>query len=324
MRKIRLLIANEPEPIGGVTCWRMYWPLDHLQRTYPDLIEVVYSRGPIFPADLYQADVVMCYRPSEPAHMAVIAEAKRLGKPVLLDYDDDLTSIATGHPEYWKLGTKAHIVKSSAGLADEIWCSTEALAKTFEGARTVVIPNAILPEAIAPKPADWKNKTAIWAGSAAHREDADAFKADYTAIIKKVDHFIWVNFMPTWADSYTERARVDLAPWIHTEQYFDTLRNWNTVAIWKPLVSNQFNACKSNIAYITATAVGAVCVTNQAGNLQWEYATRHLPRDEREFAAIWEAAADDVRHRYNLAEWNAIRLERIFALAGVTLKTMTA
>ena len=50
--KIRILVANEPEPIGGVTCWRMYWPLDHLDRNYSDTLEIRYSRGQIIPADL--------------------------------------------------------------------------------------------------------------------------------------------------------------------------------------------------------------------------------------------------------------------------------
>lgn len=317
MQKIRILVANQPEPIGGVTCWRMYWPLDHLERTWGDALEIRYAREQIFPADLYWSDIVLCYRPSEPAHIAVIEEALRLGKKILLDYDDDLTAIPVGHPEFFRLGTKAEFVKKGIALADAIWVSTEALKETMGHANTMVIPNAILPEVIAPEPAKWDDtRCAVWAGSPAHREDADAFKQDYKFLRKHVDEFIWVNYMPTWASSKKEYGGAILSPWIHTELYFQSLYAHNTVAIWKPLITSQFNACKSNIAYITATAVGAVCITNQAGTTQWEYALRNFPRNETEFREAWTTAAADVRTHYNLCRWNEVRLREILKLVN--------
>lgn len=316
MRKIRILVANEPEPIGGVTCWRMYWPLDDLERTYYDSIEIRYSRGQIFPAELYWCDVLMCFRPSEPGHIAVMEEAQRLSKKILLDYDDDLTSLAVGHPEYWKLGTKTKIVNQAIAMADAVWVSTEPLAQKSGRPDAVVIPNAIYPELLPEQPADYKNKTVAWAGSAAHREDADAFRADYGAIIRTVQRFIWINFMPTWATTMKSQAQVQLSPWIHTELYFRWMQQNNVVAIWKPLITNEFNASKSNIAYITATVAGGVCITNQAGNPQWEYATRHLPKDEKTFLQTWKLAKSDVKAHYDLRRWNEIRLRELLKLVN--------
>jgi len=317
MQKIRILVANQPEPIGGVTCWRMYWPLDHLERTWGDALEIRYAREQIFPADLYWSDIVLCYRPSEPAHIAVIEEAKRLGKKILLDYDDDLTAIPVGHPEFFRLGTKAEFVKRAIGLADAIWVSTEALKNTMKHENVTVIPNAILPEAIVSEPAKWAPvRNGIWAGSPAHREDADAFKAEYKFIRKNLTGFIWINYMPTWASNEQEYGAAMLHPWIHTEQYFEWLRKNKVVAIWKPLITNQFNACKSNIAYITATAVGAVCITNQAGMPQWEFALRNLQRNETDHAQAWATAAADVRAHYDLRAWNEVRLRELLKLAN--------
>jgi len=317
MRKIRVLIANEPEPIGGVTCWRMYWPIQYLERSYYDTVEIRYSRGAIYPADLYWADVLMCFRPSEPAHLQVIEEAKRVGCRILLDYDDDLTNMVVGHPEFWKLGTKKEIVERAISLADEVWVSTEALAASSKHPNAVVIPNAVSPLSIQAQPADFKTKTVVWAGSPAHREDADEFKEAYRAIIRKADRFIWINFMPTWASKMsTEKANVQLSPWIHTEQYFKWMRQNNVVAIWKPLITNEFNACKSNIAYITSTVVGAVCVTNQAGTTQWEHAVKNLPLLESELQHRWKTAAADVRERYDLHQWNEVRHRQLLKLAN--------
>ena len=316
MRKVRILIANEPEPIGGVTCWRMYWPLDHLERTWGDALEIRYSRGPIIPADFYWCDVLMCFRPSEPTHLLVIEEAKRLGKKVLLDYDDELTKMVVGHPEFWKLGTKSQIVTKAITLADAVWVSTEQLKQNAKHPNCTVIPNAVLPEAIATAPANWENKTIVWAGSAAHREDADAFKEDYRALLRASNRFIWLNFMPTWASMGNDEGKAVLSPWVHTEEYFQFLQKHNTVAIWKPLISNDFNVCKSNISYLTATMVGAVCVTNQAGTPQWEFALKHLPRTKSEFEKAWHIAAADVRTHYDLNAWNEVRLREILKLAN--------
>jgi len=319
MQKIRILVANQPEPIGGVTCWRMYWPLDYLERTWGDALEIRYAREQIFPADLYWSDIVLCYRPSEPAHIGVIEEAKRLGKKILLDYDDDLTAIPVGHPEFFRLGTKAEFVKKAISLADAIWVSTEALKaviqKNTTDAEVIVIPNAILPETIATDPAKWAPvRNGIWAGSPAHREDADAFKMDYKLIRKNVTSFIWINYMPTWASNDQEYGSAMLHPWIHTEMYFEWMRQNKVAVIWKPLITSQFNACKSNIAYITATAVGAVCVTNQAGMPQWEFALRNMPRSEDDHRAAWKTAAADVRAHYDLRQWNEVRLREILNL----------
>lgn len=316
MAKIRILVANEPEPIGGVTCWRMYWPLDDLDRNYGDTLDIRYSRGQIFPADLYWADIVMCFRPSEPSHIGVIKEARRLGKKILLDYDDDLTSLVVGHPEYWRLGTKTEIVNDAIALADAVWVSTQRLKDICKNPNCTVIPNAVYPELIPEKPADFKNKTAVWAGSPAHREDADEFKEDYRAIIRQVSRFIWMNYMPTWATKIKGQAAVDLSPWIHTEQYFEWLIAQNTVAIWKPLVSNDFNLAKSCISYLTATLVGGVCITNQAGTPQWEYAVKHFPKTESEFSQAWHRASDDVRTRYDAHRWNEVRLRELLKLAN--------
>lgn len=314
MNKIRLFVANEPEPIDGVTCWRMYWPLDDLERTYSDTLEIRYSRGNLIPADIYWADVVMCFRPSEPSHLTVLQVAKLLGKKILLDYDDDLTAIPVGHPGYWKLGTKADIVKQAVSMADMVWVSTEALKKTIAHPNAIVVPNAVYPEILPEKPADFKNKTAMWAGSDAHREDADAFKPEYAALLRVVQRFLWVNFMPTWATTVQSQAKIELSAWIHTHIYFEWIRQNGVVAIWKPLITNQFNECKSNIAWITATIAGGVCVTNQAGNRQWENAVKSLPKTEKEFVSVWEASAERVRKEYDLRAWNEVRYRELLKL----------
>ena len=244
-------------------------------------------------------------------------EAKRVGCKILLDYDDDLTSLPTGHPEFWRLGQKHQYIKRAHELADAVWVSTEALAKKSTNKNTTVIPNAIQPERLPVAPADFSKKTVVWAGSPAHADDATALKDEYMKIIGAADRFIWINYMPTWASSMKSRSDVQLSPWVHTEQYFQWLRAQEVVAIWKPLITSDFNKCKSNIAYITATLCGAVCVTNQAGSEQWEFALRYLPKSQAEFSKAWELARADVAAHYDLHRWNDVRHRELLKLANL-------
>jgi len=318
MKKIRILIANAPEDIGGVTCWRMFWPLAHLEARYHDALEIRYSRGTIFPFEFYQTDILLCYRPSEPAHLAVMEEAKRVGCKILLDYDDDLLHMQPGHPGYWKLGTRSAIVRQALVLADAVWTSTDALRDVYGHQNTTVVPNAVLPEQIAPHPADFRRKTFVWAGSDAHREDVDVFPDLYRALLRRADHFMWMNFMPTWAANISKEKNtmVSLVPWVHTEQYFDFLQKNGVSAIWKPLLSNQFNKGKSNIAWITATVVGAVCLTNQAGQPGWEYAVSEFPKTYELFENIWKESRQAILDKYNLNTWNDVRYTSLLKLAN--------
>jgi hypothetical protein len=318
MKKIRILIANAPEEVGGVTCWRMFWPMRHLEARYHDTVEIRYSRGTIFPFEMYQTDILICYRPSEPAHLQVMEEAKRIGCRILVDYDDDYLSIATGHPAFWKLGNRAPLIRRALELADAVWTSTEELKAVYKHANTTVVPNAVLPEEISSHPADFRKKVFVWAGSDAHREDVDVFIDTYRTLLNRADRFLWINFMPSWVASVSKSKNtdVDLSPWVHTEAYFEFLRKNQVSAIWKPLQTNQFNRGKSNIAWITATVVGAICISNQAGQPGWEYAVKEFPKTFELFEEIWKDSRQVILDKYNLNHWNEVRHTSILKLAN--------
>lgn len=326
MRKIRILVANAPEEIGGVTVWRMFWPLRHLAHKYHDLVDIQYSRGQIFPFEFYQTDILLCYRPSEPAHLAVMQQAKTVGCKIVCDYDDDYLNLAVGHPAYWSLGTRKHIIQQALELTDLLWVSTEALAQVYKHANTLVLPNAMLPEDLQDHPADWRKKTFVWAGSDAHREDVDVYVETYRALLRRADRFVWINFMPTWAVSVSaeKNTRVDLQPWVHTEKYLDWMRLNDVTAIWKPLLSNQFNRGKTNIAWMVATACGAICITNQAGQPGWEFALKELPKTYEHFSQQWQDSRDYLVTKYNLEAWNETRLHSLLKLANHEHPTIAA
>lgn len=315
MKKIRILVANAPEEVGGVTCWRMFWPLSLLEQRHGDTLDIRYSRGVIYPFEFYQTDILLCYRPSKPEHFQVMQEAKRFGIKIVVDFDDNHRDIPVGHPAYWSLAAKWNITAECLKLADLVWISTEGLRPVYEHQNIAVVQNAISPEIVAKEPQDFSARAGVWAGSDAHAEDAATFSESYWRLLRVLDRFTWINYMPTWASSKdVQGATVQLHPWVHTEMYFEWLRKMRTTAIWKPLRSLPFNDGKSNIAWITATAVGAVCVSTYAGKPGWECAVKEIPKGKSEFEDVWTAAKAEITKNYNLHDVNEIRFASLLKL----------
>lgn len=315
-KPIRVLVANAPEEIGGVTCWRMFWPLRALEQSpeFSGAFDIRFSRGVIFPFDFYQTDVLLCFRPSKPEHLAVIQEAKRVGCKIVLDYDDNHRDVSTGHPAFWSLGQSWNIAKQACALANLIWVSTENLKQVYgHQSKTEVIPNAVYPEQIPDQPQDYANRVGVWAGSDAHREDCDAYQILYKKLLSRLSRFYWINFAPGWAKQVEDKCRVDLLPWQHTETYFDFLREIGTTVIWKPLQKNKFNDGKSNIAWITATLAGGVCISTYAGEPGWEGSLKEYP-NKAQFLETWEKSAALIREKYNLNDTTTQRAVSLLKL----------
>ena len=101
--KITVLVANQPEPVNGVTWWRMYRPLALMARQYPDL-EIRWNRGGhLFPQDFFDVDVLLVFRPENPEHPDIMAEAKKWGCRIIVDMDDNTINVPVGHPIYQNL-----------------------------------------------------------------------------------------------------------------------------------------------------------------------------------------------------------------------------
>ncbi len=315
MRKIRILVANEPAPLGGVEAWRIFWPLDLLERTYPDTIEVVYSRGRILPSDFIQCDLFFCARPAEMSHFQVISTAKSFGKPVIMDFDDNFIGLPTGHGDFNELLGKETSVRQSIALADQLWVTTQSIADAYKHPNTVIIPNAILPELLPDKP-NGNTGTMLWRGASAHIEDLWTWRTEYERLSRRIKRFIWIGYLPTWASNVTG-MNVEYAKWVETQQWFEFLKAQNIAAIWKPLLPAPVNDGKSNISLLEATLAGGLCVSNYAGKPGFEHAWRELPKKESDFVDGWQRAADHVREKYDLRAWNEVRYREILKLVNL-------
>lgn len=87
--------------------------------------------------------------------------------------------------------------------------------------------------------------------------------------------------------------------------------------MWKPLEDNEFNAAKSNIAWIEATMSGGICVTNFAGRSGWEMAVDKFTDNPDFIASQWEASRDWILKYYNLHMVNELRYQHILKVLGI-------
>jgi len=333
MRKIKILVANSPEEITGVTWWRMYRPLAFMAHRYPNL-DIRWNQGRLLPSDFVGVDIVVAFRPSNPDHPNILATAKSWGCKILLDYDDDLLNIPTGSPFFNQFFGGADCINNCIALADEVWTSTQALSDMYKIANRdflsrlrrenpsadlilnppnfLVVPNAVLLSDL-PDRANGNTKMAVWRGSHYHKDDLDLYRGQYDQILRNVNAFQWVGFMPTWAER--DNKGVSLKIWVATMQWLDYLRALRPSIVWKPLVNNKFNQGKSNIAWLEATCAGAICLTNFAGKTQWEHATGEIPKFDEYYTHLWQKSAEAVRTHYDLEKWNEVRYQQLKKLA---------
>lgn len=312
-RPIRILVANGPETVNGVTWWRMYRPLHHLHKTYPDL-EITYNTtGQLLPHHFIHTDVVIVWRPCLQNHLIAIQMAKQWGCRVIVDHDDDLFNMPVGSPDFEYFRQCKPFVVACLAMADQVWVSTPALASLYAHPNTVVIPNAVLPDDL---PKEWaKNSgTIIWRGSAAHREDLEVGKVNYPSILRAGRRMLFLGYAPTWA--IIEGKNVDYEPPINIMEYFNWLRAQKPMAIWKPLVRNKFNDGKSNISWIEATCAGAVCITNYKDSPGWECAMREPSKYKDDYAAMVKKSISEIQKSYNLISWNDVRYREILRIAS--------
>jgi hypothetical protein len=216
-------------------------------------------------------DALFLQRPASPLSVQIALQARLMGLPVWIDWDDDLPNISRCNPSF-KLVDRDMLLKVSGALiklADVVTTSTEQL-------RTVRMTALSAPEQVAAKAKihvlsnalHWRNsdlrrnRNISWRGSAHHAENLAAVLPAISAVASSPKYTGWKwSFMgdTPWQifeaiprDRLETKTPLPIHPYI--EAYFSRAPWIHLV----PLADNSFNRCKSNLAWIEATAAGAV------------------------------------------------------------------
>lgn len=241
-------------------------------------------------------EVLFMQRPFTSDHVKVMAMAKLHGKPVWVDYDDDLFTVPPSNPTHAIYREKAvhQNVNTILAQADIVSCTTEALRTKFgrileliekagamnEGVRhknlskekLVLLPNAYDEDLFGYSRRQWTRtlppatKTVMWRGSNTHDADLAAFTDEIAEAFKKHGEGWTLNFVgsPFWQTiERIEAAGVDQRQVIVTKpmdpiEYFQYIHTIAPALLIVPLDDDLFNRSKSNIAWIEACHAGAM------------------------------------------------------------------
>lgn len=216
---------------------------------------------------LARADAVFMQRPSAPAYLQIFEMAKNLGRPVWVDYDDDLTDVPPSNPTHQKYAVERGNVAVIAAHADVVTTSTGVLARRMSdlGARDVrVVPNAWDDRFFKNfAPARPLEKLVFWRGSATHDEDLDVHLGGIAEIHRAHPDWRWLFCgSPFWkVREVIAAAQLAVDPVSRDPvDYLRRLERLPAGVALVPLKDSPFNRAKSNIAWLEATYAGAAAV----------------------------------------------------------------
>lgn len=309
---IKVLII-EQDFLSGVTWWRFFRPFEQMRKMYPGQIDFQFKTK-LLPSDLYLNDVFIISRPRDREIIPVIQRIQELGKPVILDIDDDIINLPANHPmkadyDRWR-DTSLEFFR----MADWVWTTTRQLLYTTDALnKGEVIPNAILPEELPENPSP-DNGLACWRGKDHQIHDLITVGAEqYEEIKDKAKRWMFWGYFPPLdhaGNAFLRGYERD------THQYFQALPKAGINVMWKPLIDCLFNDAKSNIAWIEATMAGGVCLTNYAGKPGWGLATAEWPESYEAACELWRESCEEIKMNYNLHEVSERRYLSIKNLVG--------
>lgn len=322
---IKILILYPPY-LDNVGYWRLFRPLDIMQRLYPGAFTLVYKSKDLSFSDIITSHVIITRRPWGESAGGVVellqtARMPGIDKVVIFDEDDLITHCPREHLLYAESRKKTvleHYI-NALKCASAFWFSTPAFLETISPDGHV-IPNAILPEELPDEPCPDLGLYG-WVGKEVQWHDAVIGGWDWynengaNELIKQ-----WVFFGTVPPLRHGENAKADPVPYMsNTYSFVNSFKKNPAInmhginGLWKPLIDCRFNDHKSNINYLLATIGGGYTITNYAGKPGWEYASKEiLPYVDA--CELWAKAKADIVQNYNLYNTARQRAETIFRL----------
>lgn len=259
---IRVNYAS-PSIVDSCSFYRGFGPLSELTKANDGFS--LYHVNELNWATLNQIDVLSLPRVYEQQTYGALKMAINNFKPVWIDYDDNLFCVPRSNPSFAHFANKESILAQAAELASAITVTTEALYKTYKtyNKNTFIIPNAYNDQMFGPLPHHKgpKRKLLVWRGSNTHDEDLVPIADDLVAVVKSPEFSDWkilfIGYNPTYITCRVPADRVLYRDAMDIIDYFRYLPTLNAAMMVVPLADTEFNRCKSNIAWIEGTVMGA-------------------------------------------------------------------
>ncbi len=324
----------------GTSYYRAHGIFPNLIKQMGDQLQVTKYKGDFGQgynwSDLINYDILFIQRPSLDARkrFMIVNYFKDMGKKIWIDFDDNLFNLPRENRMFEDVTPQVkQDMVTIMKLADVVTVSTKALREFFAtlGVVAEVVPNA-LNEDVTPMAEGFNFPDGgvdkyLWRGSETHQGDI-YYHIDqvFNAIDnKKETHWHWMGYDPWYITNsldpkqYTTHKSEDIMI------YFKNLRKLRPQIVHFPLVPNSINHSKSNIAWLEATAVGAVIIApdweewRKPGVINYTSPENYgelLLNPGASLFEKWQASRDYIMKNLTLGKVNKQRVDIVNRLAS--------
>lgn len=266
MKKIKLLTISQDDT-DATSFYRAYGVFSHLERNYNvEIIPLNFGNYTKQWHIIDRADIVFMQRPHIKPALEMIMYVKFMGKPVVVDYDDDMFHIKPINPAYmaFKDQRTQNVVIDILKQSDLVLASTGKLQEVLSeyNPNVKLVRNAFNPSAY--QYSKDRNRELsnliLWRGGSGHINDLNRFKDSILEFVNGKTDFKWafLGFYPHFLPEENDHIRATM--FSDVISYNRLIWNLKPRALYVPLEETTFNLCKSNCSYLEATMAGAVCI----------------------------------------------------------------
>ena len=216
---------------------------------------------------LSTCDCLFLQRPFSPLHVSLAKMARAMRVGIWMDWDDDILAVRRSNPKF-EMYTRSDIkeaLRSLPGLADRVTVSTSQLCERIAPLCTTLASCEVLPNAFQWKfTNEYRRKAISWRGSKHHVENFEHVLPQIREIAQNSEFLQWrwhfLGDAPWQAFEAIPTQQLICTPGTNPYEYmerFCQIGSWIHIV---PLADNRFNRSKSNVAWLEATAAGAVVI----------------------------------------------------------------
>lgn len=269
---MKTLMCVIPGPKDVTAFYRFSGPMGEILSRTDEINLMLAFNTEIYDDLVYLARAAFMQRPFHESHYQVAKIIKRNGRPLWVDFDDDLFDVPPDNPVYETYAEpkiRRHMAEIIA-MADIVTVTTEALKEKFslgamKGKDIRVVPNAIDFGRFPQQPKTERSPLILWRGSRTHHQDVMSVAKQMLDVYREKPKFVWEFlgdrlWFVTSQMAQINAKRVVPAPALGIMEYHQHIIDVAPKVVIAPLVKNAFNRSKSNIAFLEATYAGALCL----------------------------------------------------------------
>lgn len=335
---IKLQICD-PTPQSACAYYRSIGVLSKLKYLDPR-IQVSYVTQVSWP-NLIDTEIIYFQRPIGSNHLESIKMAKDFNIKVWVDLDDFLHGLPEDNPSYkdFKIHNYLKNLEDSMTLADVVTVSTESLKKQYEkyNKNIHVVENSFNDYNYAFEKIEKTVDFIGWRGSITHLKDLECYEKAIVNISEQYPNWCW-SFVGSLIYYFLTKKILNIFRMEETDivSYNKFISQFHPAIQMVPLVFNEFNACKSNIAWIEGTYSGAACLGPNMPEWDKPGITKYF-QEHDSFYYWMEKLINDISFRkkqyhesYNYIKSNLLlsyinkkRLSIVYDLTGMPLSMNT-